>query len=288
VQAKGAIFMKTRHGFTLIELLVVIAIIGMLLAVLIPALQYAKMQATGAVCLANMNGMAKAWTLYQEENAGRLVNGHVPRSASYNVLSPWVGGDDDGDRRDNAWWVNPPHDDNGTYTGDPIPCPLQHEENGMRTGKLFPYTESIPIYHCPGDKNYLKQTGRGGKRSYSITGLMNGEDVANEAWIRLYNEIVTPANKYVFVENTDDRGWNMGSWVIFNFGVNRWTDPLAVFHKDRSTLGFADGHAEKHKWVDESTLRMAENQEFNVQVQPPNNNDILYMERGYVPGRWRF
>lgn len=267
-------------GFTLIELLVVIAIVAILLSILIPALQIAKNQATGAICLANENGLVKSWYIYQDEADGKLVNGHSPRSANYKNPASWI----TGKRKDNAWYVDPPHDDLGTFTGDfPPACKLEDEGNGIRTGKLYPYADSEKLYHCPGDKNYLKSTNRGGKRSISATGLMNGEDVGNKYWVRKFNEIYTPAEKYVFVECTDDRGWNMGSWVIFDFGVNKWTDPLAIFHNDRSTLAFSDGHAEKHQWKNQSTLDMSATQTFGVQVQPPDNQDILYMEKGYVP-----
>ncbi len=63
--------MKSKNAFTLIELLVVIAIITMLLAILIPTLNTVKKQATGAVCLANLSGIA---------NAGGCTQGKMTQS----------------------------------------------------------------------------------------------------------------------------------------------------------------------------------------------------------------
>ena len=49
-----------RHGFTLIELLVVIAIIAVLIALLLPALQYALALARKTTCLGSMDGLGTA------------------------------------------------------------------------------------------------------------------------------------------------------------------------------------------------------------------------------------
>ncbi len=85
-----------RHaGFTLIELLVVIAILSLLIAILLPVLNQAKLQAHRAACAANLRQVGVAIHMYAEDfgdtipygPAGRPVTGSNFYTVTGNVTS---------------------------------------------------------------------------------------------------------------------------------------------------------------------------------------------------------
>ena len=117
---------------------------------------------------------------------------------------------------------------------------------------------------------------------------MHGERPNDPKCVDKMGQIVTPADKIVFLENTDDRGWNMGSWLMTYGNSPGWGDPLAIFHNDRNTFSFADGHADRRKWMDHRTLAfIRQNAEdpsshSGITLASPDNEDIQWLIKNFI------
>jgi len=252
------------RAFTLIELLVVIAIIAVLMAILMPSLHLARDQAYGIICVNNLRALTRAWYLYKDDYDDKLVGGHV-------------GGRYGGELID---WVDSPTGNN--------PDELEQKKEGIRQGLMWTYIKEMDCFRCPADERKIRPP-HWAFRSYSISGNMFGEERYqnwSERALWTYAEIENPADKVVFVEEIDPRGYNKGSWVM-NPAGSSWIDPLAIWHNDRSCMSFADGRAEKHRWQNPSTIDLAQRaadgdtSAFNMTPPADERDDLLYMHKRY-------
>ncbi|MGE5296863.1 MAG: type II secretion system protein [Solirubrobacterales bacterium] len=215
-----------RNAFTLIELLVVIAVIAILMAILMPSLHVAREQARSITCRSNVRTLTIAWLMYKDDDDGKLVCG-MPEFAP--AEGPWV--------------QIPPGGANST---------LEEKKEYIKRGSLWSYVKKVEVYRCPSDRRQNSPYHKYAYRTYSIAGGMNGVAQAGGWEIKpciKYTDIKNPATKIAFLAECDPRGYNMGSWVI-NPKSKQWVDPFGVWHRDNSsTLGFADGHVDMHRWL---------------------------------------
>lgn len=86
-------FNKSQRGFTLVELLVVIAIIGILVALLLPAVQAAREAARRMQCVNNVKQLVLAMHIFHDSNE-ELPNGRIDNLDDNGNAAP---------RKDQSW-----------------------------------------------------------------------------------------------------------------------------------------------------------------------------------------
>ena len=116
-------------------------------------------------------------------------------------------------------------------------------------------------YHCPGDKrSALRPPGNGwGYDSYSKANPMNGGtwQSPNQPVFTRFSELLAPTYSLTFLEESDPRGYNWGTWVMDVLPSPGWVDPFSIYHGNSSTFCFADGSAELHRWDDPAVIKAA-------------------------------
>lgn len=237
----GAIYdlRSILSGFTLVELLVTIAIIAIVAALLLPALSRSKAQALNVACVNNFRQLTASWHLYADDSQGALV------SVGYKFKSTGL-------VNSNAWVLGTMKDNVPGYP------PLEQgvldstNENGIKWGRLFPYTKSVGIYHCPADKSATKGVPR--VRSYSINGWVGGLPIAGQheyQVFKTYKDLVNPgpSKTWVFIDE-HERSINDGWFAVDMVGNRGLLDAPATRHNNSYALSFADGHVEIWKLRD--------------------------------------
>jgi prepilin-type N-terminal cleavage/methylation domain-containing protein/prepilin-type processing-associated H-X9-DG protein len=242
---------KSGNGFTLIELLVVIAIIAILAAMLLPALGKAKQKAQAISCMNNLKQLTLGWVMYNGDDNGRLAsNGEqneqgtgMPTDTRLLPGGKWF-----------QW------------------CPgwersfSQYATNLIQIGAIYPFVNTINIYHCPADQSVISfgNIHYPKPRSYSMNCWLSpfpGDDAATffgGSKARIFTKdtdiaIPGPSMTFVLIDenaNSIDDGYFAGTPGL----PNKWINVPSTRHGDASGVSFADGHAEIRGWKDKVVL----------------------------------
>jgi prepilin-type N-terminal cleavage/methylation domain-containing protein len=233
--------MRKRSAFSLIELLVVIGIIAILFSILLPVINKSRSQAYRVKCMSNVRQLLMAEGMYVNDSKGFLTYpnwGETPRVR-------WTIG-----------WL---------YTMGQTSTPFQPRD--VKTGALYPYLKSIPVYRCPNHSpNSELSNGTDRMTSYIMNGAVSGygalgnQDASPVRWIPSYKINQFKPDRILLWEAEENGGpaaWNDGaSYPSENL--------LASRHGRGACVGFFDFHVE---WMDRV--------EYLTELQSPTPNRLF-------------
>ena len=268
---------RKKDAFTLIELLVVIAIIGILAAILLPALARARAQARSTQCVNNLRQLYLANAMYAAENHGCYVPAAADMFDFQNEPDNFGG---------RSRWHGRRETPNGNSDFD------------FHKGPLFEYLTDGRVKECPefmevrkrGEVVNAFESGSGGygyNMAYVGSTLSITEDpveacrngmsdvhIADPAGTVMFSDAAMPQDGYVveysFIEPPLPVSYSHPR------GDPSWfSSPTMHFrHYGRINVVWCDGHvtSEKWEWAPEENVYGARNSRYAVGWFGPKNN----------------
>ncbi len=209
---------KTIRLFTLIELLVVIAIIAILAALLLPALNLARMKAWDASCQSNLKQQGLAVMLY-----GNDFDDHYPLTGGKSLGYPSV------------------YETLNAYVGDlrVWACPADRSWYRTEVKNQDPKDPAKPFAYHGCYYGFNAQTGYGG--NYTIFSMFDTY-AATEPWWHKQTRVKYPEHKVLIIDSNGSKNiriFNSGAPSYLNYGAADFRHSLR-----RTYVLAADMHCE--------------------------------------------
>lgn len=260
---------RRQGGFTLLELAVVLAVIATLGALLLPGWIRGRARAQSVQCLGNLRQLGLGWHMYAGDNSGILAPNDYPAYMAYATLTQSV-------QHELFNWVV------GTME-QPVDSVNLAELTCPNTA-LAKYVGSPYLYHCPADNEIDPFSHQRHVRSYSMNAFIgtiwwssfqpNGPPLGSDlsanwstGWMTnnltnwlAYGRMSSftrpgPANTWLIMDE-NPYSINDGSMFVSPYATNGQTyleDFPSTNHNYGAGIGFVDGHAIIHTWLDPRT-----------------------------------
>jgi prepilin-type processing-associated H-X9-DG protein/prepilin-type N-terminal cleavage/methylation domain-containing protein len=223
------------RGFTLVELLVVVSVLGIVGALLLPALGRAKGKASATICLGNQRQLALAFHLYCGDH-GDVFPAAAGSSAFGAQPEDWL------------WWQIQVTADGQAAMRSAGESVLARYLDGYRSS----------YFRCPADKDALAREAAWkqdmNRELYTYSYSLNAHSEQGMASyiskarcvIRLnkLGSVVNPSRKIMLAEEKGSPDDGPGDAFIDD---GRWQPlgyPLTSRHAGKANVAFADGHVE--------------------------------------------
>jgi prepilin-type processing-associated H-X9-DG protein len=238
-------------GFTFVELLIVLATVAILAVLLLPAIAGTKPNSQSFQCLENQRQLTIGWQMYAEDNNSKLApNGGAYGGTGFTPTTPT-----DPKLQPGAAWYQWCPGDMSSFS--------PYATNFIQAGAIYPYVNSMGVYHCAADHNVY----RFGPlvfphpRSYSmncyLSPIAGGEWHPLEGTVNFYKDTSFnrpgPSMTFVLIDE-NEYSINDGYFVSDPAQGNFWQDVPATRHGSACVLSYADGHAEMKRWTDNKIL----------------------------------
>lgn len=198
-----------RRGFTLIELLLVIAIIGLLMALVLPALAAARRTAEGVKCQSNLRQFLLASSMYVNDSKDFCP---FPNSNSMETGGLW----------DGPGWL--------------YRYPNLSQPDDIHAGALWYYLNNAGVYRCPADH-----------APWTVGPVQNLTSYIMSTVVRGFDLFVAPSIRYSRFRSDGIYMWEANEEDpvdSFNDGNNNPPQGISRRHNFAGAVASFDGHVE--------------------------------------------